>query len=62
MQMDPEKLKRRIDSLYEEYFSNPDLEVYWEITLAPACCAVPCSSDDTIASVRAKPTLIHVVI
>lgn len=25
-EMDPEKLKRRIDSIYEEYFSNPDLE------------------------------------
>ena len=36
MQMDPEKLKRRIDSLYEEYFSNPDLEVSCEITLRRA--------------------------
>ncbi len=61
--MDPEKLKRRIDNIYEEYFFNSDLEVYLpgNHTCARVLC-VPCSSDDTIASVRAKPTLIHVVI
>ena len=61
--MDPEKLKRRIDSIYEEYLSNPDLEVYLpgNHTCARVLCRA-CSSDDTIASVRAKPTLIHVVI
>jgi hypothetical protein len=26
--VDPEKLRRKIDSLYEEYFSNPDVQVF----------------------------------